>query len=125
MMTSALLVAATAAGRSVWLRGQNPGARHRGNPLRKTPGSCRTSSHGVLPRTLAEECGAELRRPLLSLEVHVDDPEAVAVAGHPLEIIHHAPLKVALHRHAVGGRPLELRQEGAQEQDTVCVVDLA
>ena len=53
------------------------------------------------PRRLAEPRGARLGRALLRLEVHVHDPEPVAVAGHPLEVVHQAPLEVAL----AGRRP--------------------
>src|SRR5437899_7014174 len=45
------------------------------------------SDHRVAPGRLAEPLRAELRRALLRLEVHVDQPEAVAVAISPLEVV--------------------------------------
>src|SRR5262245_2083490 len=79
----------------------------------------------VVHRRLAEPRGAHLGHPLLRLEVHVHQPEAIAVSVVPLEVVHRAPLEVALDRHAVGRRPLELRQAGAEVHDAVGVVNLA
>src|SRR5262245_8939324 len=59
---------------------------------------------GVAPGRFAEPSRAELRCPLLRLEVHVDQAEAVAVPGGPLEVVHQAPLEVAFDRNAVGRR---------------------
>src|SRR5262245_42804920 len=42
------------------------------------------SCHSVAPHRLAEPLGAQLRYSLLRLEVHVDQPEAIAVAIDPL-----------------------------------------
>ena len=36
----------------------------------------------------AEEVGTHFGRPLLRLEIHVNDSEPVAVAGGPLEVVH-------------------------------------
>ena len=69
----------------------------------------KASHHPVARGGLAEPCGTQLGRPLLCLEVHVHQPEAVAEPGVPLEAVHRAPLEVALHGHTVGGRPLKLR----------------
>src|SRR5262249_17423104 len=66
-----------------------------------------------------------LRRPLLRLEVHVHQPETIAEPLGPLKVVHRAPLEVALHRHAVFGRPLELSQVSAEEHDAVGVINLA
>src|SRR5262245_59095009 len=66
----------------------------------------------VAARRLAEPRSTCLRRALLRLEVHVHQPEAVAEAKGPLEVVHRAPLEVALDRHAVGSGALELRQVG-------------
>src|SRR5262245_47021368 len=68
-----------------------------------------TLHHSVLPCRLAKPIRAELGRTLLRLEVHVHQAEPIAVAVDPLEIVHRAPLKVALHGHAVSRRTLELR----------------
>src|SRR5262249_36540600 len=64
----------------------------------------------IAVRGLAEERCAQLRRALLRLEVYVHQPETIAESLSPLEVVHRAPLEVALHWHAVRGRPLELRQ---------------
>ena len=71
----------------------------------------------VAPGCLAGPRDPKLRRTLLRVEVHVNQPEAVAEAGPPLEVVHQAPLEVTLDRNAVGGRPLELRHVSAQEHD--------
>src|SRR3712207_3597860 len=58
---------------------------------------------GVLPRGGAKPVGAELGRAFEGVEVDVHHAKAVAVAGHPLKVVHHAPVEVALDRHAVRG----------------------
>jgi hypothetical protein len=68
--------------------------------------------HRVASCGFTEPVGARLGRPFLRLESQRARSEAVAVAGVPLEIVHRAPLEVPLHGHAVGGRPLKLRQVG-------------
>src|SRR5215813_4886514 len=59
--------------------------------------------HRVAGGDLPEVRRAQLRRSLLRLEVHVHDPEPVAVSLAPLEVVHQTPLEVALDRHAFGG----------------------
>src|SRR5215475_10608374 len=81
--------------------------------------------HRVAPRRLAEPLRADLRRALLRLEVHVDQPEAVAEAIYPLEVVLCAPEEVPIHRYAVCSRTLELREVSAQEHDPVGVVHVA
>src|SRR5262245_12331719 len=71
---------------------------------------CCWSRDRVSPRGLTEEGSAQFGRSLLGLEVDVHDAEPIAEASVPLKIIHRAPLEVALHRDAVGARPLKLRQ---------------
>src|SRR5262249_23632838 len=66
------------------------------------------SHHRVHPRRLSEPLCAELRRPLECLEVDVDQPETVAVAVDPLEVVLGAPVEVAVDRHTVRGCVLEL-----------------
>jgi hypothetical protein len=63
---------------------------------------------GVAGSRLSEPLGAELRNALLGLEVDVDQPEPVAEAIDPLEVVLRAPEEVAVHRHALRRRPLEL-----------------
>src|SRR5262252_11096908 len=77
--------------------------------------------HRVAPRRLAEPRGAQLGCPLQRLEVHVDQPEAVAVAINPFEVVLCAPEEVSIHRDAIGGRALKLREVGAQEHDSIGV----
>src|SRR5262245_32562479 len=74
--------------------------------------------HHVLPRGDTEPLGAELRDPLLRLEVHVDYPEAVAIPVDPLEVVLRTPEEVPIHRHALGRRTLKLGKTGAQEHHT-------
>src|SRR5262245_8461167 len=78
--------------------------------------------HRVPPRGLTEERRAQLRHAFLRLEVNIDQPEAVAVAINPFEVVLCAPVEVPIHRYAVGGRTLELCEAGAQEHDPVGVV---
>src|SRR5262245_53910390 len=73
----------------------------------------------VAPRRFTEPLRAQLRRPFLRLEVDIDDPEAVAVAVNPFEIVLGAPEKVPTHRYSVGSCTLQLREVGAQEHDPV------
>src|SRR5262245_28255949 len=79
----------------------------------------------IAARCFAKERRAQLGRPLQRLEVHIDQPEAIAVAINPFEVVLCAPEEVPIHRYAVGGRTLELREAGAQEHDPVGVVHLA
>jgi voltage-gated potassium channel Kch/ribonuclease HI len=51
---------------------------------------------------LHESPGTSLRRSLERVEVDADDAEPLAVAGHSFDVVHHAPVKVAVERHAVG-----------------------
>src|SRR5690606_23300460 len=84
----------------------------------------RKASHdGVLACGLAEPPGAELGRALLGLEIDVDQPEAVAEARGPFEVVHRAPVEIPLDGDAFGGGTLELRQVRAEEHDAVGVVD--
>src|SRR5262249_16880966 len=73
--------------------------------------------HRVALRCFVEPGGAQLRRALLRLEVHVDQPEAVAVPINPFEVVLRTPEEVPLHRHAIGRRTLELREVRAQKHD--------
>src|SRR5262245_8331389 len=79
----------------------------------------------IEPRRLAEERRAELRRPLLRAEVHVHQSETIAETCIPLEIVHRAPLEVALHRNAICDRPLKLIEVSAKKHDAVGVINLA
>src|SRR4029450_8288058 len=76
-------------------------------------------------RTLAEPGRAEFRRALLRLEVDVHEPEAISESCIPLEVVHHAPLEIALDRYALRCRPMELRQVVAQKHDAIRVVELS
>ena len=67
---------------------------------------------------------AELRGPLERLEVDVDQPEPVAEAVHPLEVVLGAPEEVPVHGHALRRGPLQLPQARPQEH-AVGVVDPA
>ena len=83
------------------------------------------ASHTTAFRRATSRNHAALALALLHLEVHVHESEAVpAQPGVPLEVVHRAPLKVTLHRHALGGHPLLLRQVRADEHDAVGVVDV-
>src|SRR5262249_32679589 len=83
-----------------------------------TIGECgespRCSPHRVLPPRLAEPLCAELRRPLRRLEVDVDQPEPVAEAVHPFEVVLRAPVEVPVHGHSLRRRPLQLLEAGAE-----------
>src|SRR5829696_2021220 len=83
------------------------------------------SDHRVLPCRLAEPFCAELRNPLLGLEIDVDEPEPVAEAVHPLEVVLGDPEEVTIHRNAVRDRRLELREVRPQEHHPVGVIDAA
>ena len=61
------------------------------------------SRHLILLCDFAEELSAHLRDALLRLEVDINESEAIAEAGAPLEVIHHAPEKVSLHGRSVCG----------------------
>src|SRR5215471_13106077 len=70
--------------------------------------------HNSIPTCrLAEPLRAKLGRPLLRLEVHVNDAEAIAVAVDPFEVVLCAPEEVPIHRYAVGDCTLELREVSA------------
>jgi len=75
--------------------------------------------HRILPRGFPEPLRAQLRDPLQRVEIHIHDPEPVAEAISPLQIVLGAPQEVVVHRHAVGGRSLELPKAGPQEHDPV------
>src|SRR5262245_45553728 len=81
--------------------------------------------NGVPPCRLAKPLRAELRRAFLSLVVHVDQPEAVAKAVDPFEVVLSAPQEIPTHRYAISGRALQLCEVRAQEHDPVGVVHLA
>src|SRR5262245_3219639 len=81
--------------------------------------------NSIAPRRLAEKRRAELRRPFLRAEVHVHQSETIAETCVPFEVIHRAPLEVALHGHAVCDRPLKLIQVSAKKHDAVGVINLA
>src|SRR3712207_6294918 len=83
------------------------------------------SDDGVPPRGLPEPFGAELRDPLLGVEVDVDHAEPVAEAGVPLEVVLRAPVEVAVDGDSFGGGPVQLPEAGAQEHHPVGVVDVA
>ena len=61
----------------------------------------RTLNHRVLRNGLPEIFRAELWGSLLRLEVDIDKAEAAGKTVAPLEIVHQAPGKVALDRHAL------------------------
>src|SRR5262245_58236576 len=79
-------------------------------------------NHGVAPGRLTEPLGAELRCPLLRREVDIDEPEAVAVAVEPFEVVLRAPEEIPVDRYALRRRALELTQVGAQKHHPVRVV---
>ena len=81
--------------------------------------------HGVARSRISEPLGAELRDPLLSLEVDVNQPEPIAVAIPPFEIVLRAPEEVTIHRHPVGSRSLKFLQVRTQKHDPIGVVYLA
>src|SRR5215831_18940828 len=104
--------------------------RKRINPTKpnssRIRGELALSSHDrVAPCRLTEPFRTELRDPLLSLEVDINQSEAVAEAIGPLEVVLCAPEEVTIHRYAVGSRTLELGEVGAQEHDPIGVVHLA
>src|SRR5215472_6742189 len=78
--------------------------------------------HSVTLGGLTEPLRAELRCPLLSLEVHVDQPEAVAIPINPLEVVLCTPVEVTMHWYAVGRRTLEFCEASAHEHHSVRVV---
>src|SRR5262249_7202574 len=79
----------------------------------------------VEPGGLPEELRAQLGSALLGLEVYVHKAVAIAEPCGPLKVVHTAPVKVALDRHAVGSGALELGQAGAKKHYAVSVVDHA
>src|SRR5262245_24099006 len=84
-----------------------PGDRSTSKPVRsrKTSDVSGSLDHRVHARRLPEPVCAELRLALERLEVDVDQPEAVAVTVHPLEVVLRAPVKVPVHRYALRARP--------------------
>src|SRR5215212_183907 len=98
----------------------------RENEAPTTRAACSSAQAGVATRRLAcclpEPLRAELGLALEGVEVDVDQAEAVAVAVDPLQVVLGAPGEVAGHRHALGGRPLQLAQAGPQEHHPVAVV---
>src|SRR5690606_13499235 len=85
---------------------------------------CMLSHDRVLAGGLSEPLGAELGDSLQGLEIDVDQPEPSTVSIHPFEVVLSAPLEVPVYGDALRGRPLKLTQVGAQEHDSVGVVDL-
>src|SRR5215510_13578834 len=79
----------------------------------------------IAPRRFTEPLRAELGDPLLRLEVHVDQPEAIAVPINPFEVVLRTPVKIPIHGRAVGCRTLELCETSAQEHHPVRVVHAA
>src|SRR5262245_27898641 len=79
----------------------------------------------MTPDCFAEPCRARFWNALLRLEIGVEQPEAGAKPVEPLDVVHQAPVEVALHRHAVGGGALKLRQTGAHVHDSIGVVHSA
>src|SRR5262249_60570305 len=75
----------------------------RAQPLRGHSGTLAQASalsdDCILSGSCSEPLGAELRDPLLGLEVHVDQPEPIAVAVDPLEVVLGAPVELAVYRY--------------------------
>src|SRR5215471_19970499 len=82
-----------------------------------------TLGYLIAPGNLVKIRRTELGCALLRLEVHVHQPEPITIPVGPLEVVHRAPLEVAFHRHAIIGRPEELRQVTTKEHDAVGVID--
>src|SRR5690606_32453718 len=83
---------------------------------------CRCSDHGVLACCLPEPRGAELRDPLLRLEIDVSQAEPVTEACVPFQVVLRAPVEVAVQRHPFRGCALQLAETCTQERQPVCVV---
>src|SRR5262245_63033210 len=66
-----------------------------------------SSNDGVASCRFTKPLRAQLRRALLGREIHVDQPEAVAVAINPCEVVLRTPEEVSVHGDAVGSRTLQ------------------
>ena len=77
----------------------------------------------VAARDLGEPARAVLRRALERLEVDVDQPEALAVAVAPLEVVHQRPHEVAAQVDAVGDRPVRGAEVAVEVRDPIRVGD--
>src|ERR1700704_472709 len=80
-------------------------------------------NHGVFASGFAEICRAELWRPLLCLEIDIDEAKPVRKTVAPLKIVHEAPVKVALHGHPLRGRPVKMSKVVTKEHDSVRIID--
>src|SRR3954447_12297213 len=76
-----------------------------------------------LPNVIAVPERGPLQRPLLGLEVHAHDPEALRIAVLPLEVVQQRPRVVAADVHAVAHGLHQRRQVIAQERDARRVLD--
>src|SRR5437879_3482613 len=75
---------------------------------------------------IAEPVSAVLDRPLLLvLEVAVDDPEALAEAHRPLEVVEQRPCVVTAHVDAFVDRPRDLADVAVVEFDALLIVHAA
>ena len=74
---------------------------------------------------LLEPLRAELGPTLERFELDVHNAKTIAVAGHPLEVVHHAPVEIARYWHTVRRCPLKLGEEVPHEHDAISVVDRA
>ena len=97
--------------------------RQSASPRTRRRNRRRRLHHRVVRNRLAEPGRAELRRPLLRLEVDIDEAEPGGKTVAPFEIIHQAPVKVALDGHPFRGRPAQMPEVVAQEHDPVGIVD--
>jgi hypothetical protein len=72
-----------------------------------------SSYHGVLAGRLLEPLGAELRLALQGVEVDVDQPEPVAKAVYPLDVVLDAPQEM------VGDAAVAAAEAEAQDLDVL------
>jgi hypothetical protein len=75
------------------------------------------SRYWIASVAFPEERRAHLRRSFLRLEVDGRDSVAIAVSGRPFEVVHRAPVEIALHRHTFGRRELHSGPVRADEHD--------
>src|SRR3954464_15501838 len=77
----------------------------------------------VPPDDVAEPPGARLRRPFLGREVDVDEPEPLAVALGPLEVVQEGPREEPLDRGAGVERATDLAEVAVEVGDPLEVLD--
>jgi len=83
--------------------------------------------YGPLLHRIRRDCRsvplrAQLRRPFQRFEVHVVNPEALAVAVLPFKVVHQTPQEVAPDRVALHHCPVQLREVRPQVHHAVHIL---